>query len=30
MLKLQLDRGNVIHPLCTDTRNSLLLGAITC
>lgn len=30
MLKLHLDRGDLIHPLCTDTRNALLLGALGC
>lgn len=30
MLKLHLDHGDLIHPLCTDTRNALLLGALGC
>ena len=30
MLKLHIDRGDLIHPLCTDTRNTLLIGAIGC
>jgi predicted HD superfamily hydrolase involved in NAD metabolism len=30
MIKLHLDRGHATHPLCTDTRNALLLGAIGC
>lgn len=30
VLKLHIDRGDLIHPLCIDTRNALLLGAISC
>ena len=26
-LRAHLDRGGLVHPLCTDTRNALLLGA---
>jgi predicted HD superfamily hydrolase involved in NAD metabolism len=30
MLRQHLDRGDLIHPLCTDTRNALLLSALSC
>ena len=30
MLRSHLDRGDLIHPLCTDTRNALLLAAAAC
>jgi predicted HD superfamily hydrolase involved in NAD metabolism len=30
MLRQHLDRGDLIHPLCTDTRNALVLAAVSC
>ena len=28
MMRQHVDRGDMVHPLCTDTRNALLLGAM--
>jgi predicted HD superfamily hydrolase involved in NAD metabolism len=30
MLRQHVDRGDLIHPLCTDTRNALVLAAACC
>jgi predicted HD superfamily hydrolase involved in NAD metabolism len=30
MLRQHVERGNLIHPLCTDTRNALVLAAACC
>ncbi len=30
MLRLHMDNGDLIHPLCTESRNALLLGAFGC
>ena len=30
MLRQHLERGDLIHPMCTDTRNALVLAAASC
>lgn len=30
MMRQHVDRGDMVHPLCTDTRNALLLAAMRC
>ena len=30
MMRQHVDRGDLVHPLCTDTRNALLLAAMGC
>jgi predicted HD superfamily hydrolase involved in NAD metabolism len=30
MMRQHVDRGDMVHPLCTDTRNALLLAAMGC
>jgi predicted HD superfamily hydrolase involved in NAD metabolism len=30
MLRQHLERGSMVHPLCTDTRNALLIAGMEC